>query len=118
MTTRERIFQLMARSGYTQRKVTDKTGLSGATISQYLKGVYNGNIDNVEGTLRDFLDRETERAYWRDIKVNFVPTHLARVALALISATHDFGDIGLIYGPGWHGEKHGAEGACARQQRQ
>ncbi|MGL9772857.1 MAG: helix-turn-helix domain-containing protein [Sodalis sp. (in: enterobacteria)] len=45
----------MARSGYTQRKVADKTGLSGATISQYLKGVYNGNIDNVEGTLRDFL---------------------------------------------------------------
>ncbi|MGL9774555.1 MAG: helix-turn-helix domain-containing protein [Sodalis sp. (in: enterobacteria)] len=37
----------MARSGYTQRKAADKTGLSGATISQYLKGVYNGNIDNV-----------------------------------------------------------------------
>ncbi|MEN3257890.1 AAA family ATPase [Sodalis endosymbiont of Spalangia cameroni] len=104
MTTRERIFQLMERSGYTQRKVADKTGLSGATISQYLKGVYNGNIDNVEGTLRDFLDRETERAHRRDIKVHFVPTHLARVALDLISATHDFGDIGVIYGPAGMGK--------------
>lgn len=104
MTTRERIFQLMERSGYTQRKVADKTGLSGATISQYLKGVYNGNIDNVEGTLRDFLDRETERAHRRDIKVNFVPTHLARVALDLISATHNFGDIGVIYGPAGMGK--------------
>ncbi|MGL9774154.1 MAG: AAA family ATPase [Sodalis sp. (in: enterobacteria)] len=104
MTTRERIFQLMARSGYTQRKVADKTGLSGATISQYLKGVYNGNIDNVEGTLRDFFDRKTECAYRRDIKVNFAPTHLARVALDLISATHDVGDIGVIYGPAGMGK--------------
>ncbi|MGL9773305.1 MAG: hypothetical protein ACR5LG_03275 [Sodalis sp. (in: enterobacteria)] len=79
--------------------VADKTGLCGAPISQYLKGAYNGNIDNVEGTLRDFLDREIERAHRRDIKVNFVPTHLARVALDLISATHGFGDIGVIYSP-------------------
>ncbi|MGL9772858.1 MAG: AAA family ATPase [Sodalis sp. (in: enterobacteria)] len=28
-----------------------------------------------------------------------MPTHLARVALDLISATHDFGDIGVIYSP-------------------
>ncbi|WP_438806988.1 hypothetical protein [Sodalis sp. (in: enterobacteria)] len=69
MTTRECIFQLMARSGYTQCRVTDKTRLSGATILQYLTGVYNGNIDNVEGTLRDFHDRETERAH-RHVVVN------------------------------------------------
>ncbi|WP_438806878.1 hypothetical protein [Sodalis sp. (in: enterobacteria)] len=31
--------------------------------------------------------------------MNFVPTHLASVTLDLISATHDFGDIGVIYGP-------------------
>lgn len=87
MTIRDCLLKQMTRSGYTQRKVADKTGLSGATISQYLKGVYNGNIDNVEFTLRDFLDREAELARRRDIKVNFVRTALASLALDLIRGT-------------------------------
>ncbi|WP_438807153.1 AAA family ATPase [Sodalis sp. (in: enterobacteria)] len=36
--------------------------------------------------------------------MNFVPTHLARVGLDLTSATHDFSDIGVIYGPAGMGK--------------
>ncbi|WP_158780739.1 AAA family ATPase [Pantoea sp. BAV 3049] len=104
MQVREKLIQLLEASSYTQRKVADKTGLSGATISQYLKGSYNGNIENIEATLRDFLSREDERARRREVKATFVPTRLARLALGLISNTHSDGDIGVIYGPAGMGK--------------
>lgn len=49
---------LMARKCYTQSKVPAKTGLSPAVISQYLKCVYNDNIDNIEAPINNFITRE------------------------------------------------------------
>ncbi|EHW6119707.1 AAA family ATPase, partial [Salmonella enterica] len=81
-----------------------KTGLSTAVISQYLNGIYNGNIKNIEDILSDFILREEERARRRGVKERFVHTQLADIALALISDTHMDGEIGVIYGPAGMGK--------------
>ena len=104
MNIKEKLIQLLERSGYTQKKVATKTGLSTAVISQYLKGSYNGNIANVEGVLTDFINREAERAKRREVKESFVPTQLSGLALGLIGNTHMDGDIGVIHGPAGMGK--------------
>ncbi|EKK8374329.1 AAA family ATPase, partial [Salmonella enterica] len=75
-----------------------------AVISQYLKGVYNGNIRNIENVLADFIRREEERARRQEVKESFVHTRLADLALGLISNTHMDGDIGVIFGPAGMGK--------------
>lgn len=104
MTVKEKLIQLLEGNGYTQKKVATKTGLSTAVISQYLKGVYNGNIANVEAALADLISREEERAKRREVKECFVKTQLAGMALGLISNTHMDSDIGVIYGPAGMGK--------------
>lgn len=104
MNIKEKLIQLLERSGYTQKKVATKTGLSTAVISQYLKGNYSGSITNVEGVLADFIHREEERAKRREVKESFVLTQLAGLVLGLIDNTHMDGDIGVIYGPAGMGK--------------
>ncbi|EDS7032439.1 AAA family ATPase [Salmonella enterica subsp. enterica serovar Oranienburg] len=104
MNIKEKLIQLLEGTGYTQKKVATKTGLSTAVISQYLNGIYNGNIKNIEDILSDFILREEERARRRGVKERFVHTQLADIALALISDTHMDGEIGVIYGPAGMGK--------------
>lgn len=104
MNIKEKLIQLLERSGYTKKKVATKTGLSTAVISQYLKGNYNGSIANVEGLLADFISREEERAKRREVKESFVSTQLAGLMLGLIGNTHMDGDIGVIHGPAGMGK--------------
>ncbi|EKK8889459.1 AAA family ATPase [Salmonella enterica] len=104
MNVKEKLIQLLEGSGYTQKKIATKTGLSTAVISQYLNGIYNGNIKNIEDILSDFILREEERARRRGVKERFVHTQLADIALALISDTHMDGEIGVIYGPAGMGK--------------
>ena len=104
MTVKEKLIQLLEGSCYTQKKVATKTGLSTAVISQYINGVYNGNIANVEAALADFISREEDRAKRREVKECFVKTQLAGRMLGLISNTHMDGDIGVIYGPAGMGK--------------
>lgn len=104
MTVRNKLIQLLEAPGYTQRMVATKTGLSTAVISQYLKGVYNGNNDNIEEALQDFIAREHERSNRREVKESFVHTQLADLALGLIDSSHRYGDIGVIHGPAGMGK--------------
>ncbi|KAF1370876.1 AAA family ATPase [Yokenella regensburgei] len=104
MNVKDKLIHLLEGTGYTQKKVATKTGLSTAVISQYLKGVYNGNISNVESAIADFISREEERARRREVRESFVQTHLAGMALGLISNTHMDGDVGVIHGPAGMGK--------------
>ncbi|WP_350355575.1 AAA family ATPase [Serratia symbiotica] len=83
---------------YTQSKVAAKTGLSPAVISQYLKGVYNGNIDNVEAAINNFITREGGKEKNHEVKARFVKTQLSSNCLTLLRNTHLDADIGVIYG--------------------
>ena len=64
MNIKDKLIHLLEGTGYTQKKVATKTGLSTAVISQYLKGVYNGNISKAAqalGVARSTLYRRAAR---------------------------------------------------------
>lgn len=98
MNVIENLNRLMARKRYTQSKIAVKTGLSAATISQYLKGTYTGNIDNVEAAINNFITREEDKEKNREVKATFVKTQLASKCMTLLRNTHLDADIGVIYG--------------------
>lgn len=98
MNVIDNLNRLMARKRYTQSKVAAKTGLSPAVISQYLKGVYNGNIDNVEAAINNFITREEDKEKSREVKAIFVKTQLSSKCMTLLRNTHLDADIGVLYG--------------------
>ncbi|MBS3893052.1 MULTISPECIES: AAA family ATPase [Serratia] len=89
---------LMARTGYTQKRVAAQTKVSDSVISQYLKGTYPGNIEKVESAIRNFISREEEKERKRTVRAEFVRTRLANKCLARMRDVHLDGDIGVLSG--------------------
>lgn len=52
---REEIKSFLEKNGLTQAQVARSIGMSSGAISQYLKGDYKGNVENLEGKLADFI---------------------------------------------------------------
>lgn len=98
MNIKDELKRLMARKGYTQNKVSEIIGFNASVLSQYLKGVYPGNIENVEASIINLINREEEKERNRTVRVGFVKTRLASKCQRLLRDTHIDGDMGLIYG--------------------
>ena len=47
--------EFLEKNGLTQAKAARSIGMSSGAISQYLKGEYKGNIENLEKKLSDFI---------------------------------------------------------------
>jgi transcriptional regulator with XRE-family HTH domain len=47
--------EFLEKNGLTQAQVARSIGMSSGAISQYLKGEYKGNIENLEKKLSDFI---------------------------------------------------------------
>ncbi len=95
--TRRSIQSHMEQTGKSQSELSRITGLSPATISQFLKGIYAGNNEQIAYTIMKALEIEIRR---KDaIKTpQFVMTSIAEDVLAVVKYAHDYKDIGIIYG--------------------
>lgn len=95
--TREAIKEYMAETKTSQSEIARLTGLSPATISQFLKGAYAGNNEQIAYTITKVLEVETRRKETVQIP-GFVPTSVSEDVLAVVKHAHDYRDIGVIYG--------------------
>lgn len=98
MSVKQELNDYISGKGYSQKKIAGQIGISSATLSQYLRGEYSGNVDNIESAVRNFLSREEEKARSRTVRVEFVKTRLAAKCLTMMRNTHLDGDIGVLYG--------------------
>lgn len=55
MTLIDRIKPLLEQEIFTQREIAQQAGISAGALSTYLKGVYKGNIENIENALANWL---------------------------------------------------------------
>jgi DNA transposition AAA+ family ATPase len=67
-------------------------------ISQYLKGIYPGDVRSIDELARSFIARETEKEKSRRITPRYVPTVTSRKGLEVIRLAHLDGEINVIYG--------------------
>lgn len=56
-----RLLEFMEKSGKTQNQIARETGLSGAVISQFIGGTYEGDNDKIADSLEKYLVTATER---------------------------------------------------------
>lgn len=70
--------ELLAAKGWSQAQASRGVGVSTAVINQYLQGKYNGDVKGVEEKVRQFIQREHDRAKARNIKPVYVATYMAK----------------------------------------
>ncbi len=99
--------EFIEKHGWTQAAVAMKLGVSNAVISQFLKGKYKGNINELVNKIGHLLD-SLERRERRVKNTVFVKTAVAKKIHALITQVDTFageeGKIGLIIGDSGHGK--------------
>ena len=97
----ERVRAEIARGGLSQAAAADQIGISGAALSQWLRGAYKGDSDSVEARARAWLETLSERRELRSALPEppaWVDTRLARRALSALAHAHLAGDMAVVYG--------------------
>ncbi|BFN00322.1 ATPase [Moraxella sp. K02] len=88
--------QYIEQTGISQSKVATLLGVSTATVSQYLKGTYNGDVEGVDKKVVEMLDRQADKA--KDVKSDFVETPTAKDIFDVCAMAHSMADINLVIG--------------------
>lgn len=83
-------------TGISQSKVAPLVGVSTATISQYLKGEYKGDVAAVDKKVAEMLERQADKA--KDVKSDFVETAKAKDIFSVCQMAHAMADINLVIG--------------------
>jgi DNA transposition AAA+ family ATPase len=101
----ESLNDFMARHGLSQNKVAKALGCSPATISKFLAGTYEGNLQGLANKIVNYINAVIRRDEKRR---PFVHTTIAKKIGALITQTEAFsadeGKIALIIGDSGHGK--------------
>ncbi|MDE0704051.1 MAG: AAA family ATPase [Rhodospirillaceae bacterium] len=91
----------IAREGLSQEAAAGQIGISGAALSQWLRGVYKGDAeavaDKAKGWLAGRSDRRALKAGTREAPP-WADTPLARRALAALAHAHLASDLAVVYG--------------------
>lgn len=82
--------------GLSQVKLAVMLGVSSATISQYLSGVYAGDTDTLDKKVRELIERAKDKA--KDVKTDFVLTTTAKKIMDVCAMAHSMNDINLVIG--------------------
>lgn len=88
----------IAERGCTQAAVAKAIGYSGAALSQWISGKYNGDVKALETALEGWLQRDLEREKTRKLKLPFVMTSIAAKIFEAARMCHLDGEIGVAYG--------------------
>ncbi|WP_158661101.1 helix-turn-helix domain-containing protein, partial [Glaesserella parasuis] len=63
----------MERTKIGQKEVANKLGVSIATVSLYLRGEYDGNVEELNIKVEQFLARQKDKVLEYKVSAEFVP---------------------------------------------
>lgn len=95
---KEQLQRYMQTHGLTQGQIAKAIGKSITTVSQYLKGNYNGKTDEIDDAVARLLQREKDKVVERRFNGEFVNTYAAERCLDAIYIAHAESDIAVITG--------------------
>lgn len=90
--------EFLEKNGLTQAQVARSIGMSSGAISQYLKGEYKGNIENLEKKLSDFIKNYNFKDEKSSKSVEIVETKDLTVAKFIIDEAVIGNELAVIYG--------------------
>lgn len=88
--------QYMQEQDLSQSQVASQLGKSPAVVSQYLKGVYKGDVESIDKAVEQLVNRSIDKA--KDVKGDFVLTKTANRILEICGLAHAMNDIYLVIG--------------------
>ena len=89
---------VMEEKSFSLTAVGKHLGISTATLSQWLGGIYPGNVAKIDDAVRSFLGLERERSQASKKTIDFVMTSIAMTVFEISRICHVDGDIGVCYG--------------------
>lgn len=98
MSLTKELTELMDRKGYNMTHVARAIGMSAATVSTYLRGIYTGDVSKVDELVQNFIAREKDKEKSRRITPRYIPTVTSRKGFEVIRLAHLDGDLNVIYG--------------------
>lgn len=94
----EQVKKYLKSSDVDQSTLAKRVNKSPATLSQYLKGEYKGNVENLEIDLRKYLKLVTAQKGHKRLKLNFEKTSVAQEILKIAELCQYNGELALVYG--------------------
>jgi DNA transposition AAA+ family ATPase len=96
--TRKQLQELIEAHDVSQAAIGRGTGLSGATISQYLSGKYPGDMKNIDDAIASFISRWTEKNQTQQIQLKVITTSTFKKFREVARICHIDGEMGVCYG--------------------
>ncbi len=96
--TIKKLSEYMEMSGKTQKQVSKETDLSTAVISQFLKGTYSGNNEEVNRTLEQYLRQVEKRKIKADCVSFYEAMNNTKITNFVCEYAHKYNDITLVCG--------------------
>ena len=88
----------MEKSGKTQVQIAKETGISGAVISQFINGTYEGDNDKIAYDLEKYLVIATERLENSDRTVFYTELRNTQTSLFAVKYAHKNCEMVLLSG--------------------
>ncbi len=98
MNLQEKLIQWMKSAHMSHSRIALQIGISAATLSEWLRGKYRGDVSNVDTRVKSFLGRVDEKAKSGRWVTAFVETTVARNLDALCRMAHLDGEICVCTG--------------------
>lgn len=98
----------LSNSNNSQSQVADSIGISKASMSQFLKGTYPGNVSQIAAKIKSWLELEEQRAL-NPVLPFFVMTSIANDVTTVCQYASRRSVIGLIYGDAGLGKTRAIE---------
>lgn len=94
----EKLSHFMEQEELSQSEVARSCGLNVATFHLWLKNSYKGNVTKINDAVKNYLEREREKAELTSISIDFVMTAAAKKIFEIARICHLDGELGIAYG--------------------
>jgi DNA transposition AAA+ family ATPase len=94
---RDLLREHMSSTGKSQTEIAKAIGVSGATLSGFMRGSYPGDMHEIAGKITNYLARQEARSMVPQ-EPDFVETSIAAEVETVAEFAHNHNKIGLVYG--------------------
>jgi DNA transposition AAA+ family ATPase len=98
MTLQEQLFEHMQSTGISAKQIAKDIGYSTALLSQWLNKKYTGNIAEIDGKIKSYLNLQSKKASLKAVDVPFVGITNAKIAFAMFTRAQIDHKIVLLTG--------------------
>ncbi|MBQ4419386.1 MAG: AAA family ATPase [Synergistaceae bacterium] len=113
MTIKEALNAYIKQSGQSQNAIAKAMGISGAALSQFIKGKYPGNAEALEMKIAQFLNLSYDREVYPQAEIGYIDTSVSLSIIDTARNCHIGSRIGIVTGESGLGKttaaKHYAE---------